>query len=391
MRILYISQSSLKTHCAETTHVFEITTNLQKVGNEVSLLVPEGRNIKIPNKVNLVELGVSGSKRIQTVLFQFALLFWLLFRLGDYEAVVVRMSSLMLAPLVIVKLKRIPLVLELNGLASIEVPIQYPRISHYLVILPIIRVIEKANIKGASIVLTVSKVLKEKALAILDHGQEERVYQITNGVNDKHFLPFDVPKENHGFSEDDFIVGFIGWLHPWMGIETIFEAGKIIKEKKEDIKFIIVGGGKALQEYSSKAQSGDYGDIKMLGPVPYEKVPEMINLFSVCLAPYAETERNTKMGGSSLKIFEYLSCGKGIVVSRIAGITDFVEHESIGLTVEPANPEELAKAVLRLHRDRTHLRRLGLKGRALVVKKYSWAAIAEEVDRVIRDLVYTKS
>ena len=47
------------------------------------------------------------------------------------------------------------------------------------------------------------------------------------------------------------------------------------------------------------------------GRVPYEQVPFYINAADVCVAPFIK-ERNSRIGLSALKTYEYLACGKPI-------------------------------------------------------------------------------
>ncbi len=102
----------------------------------------------------------------------------------------------------------------------------------------------------------------------------------------------------------------------------------------------------------------------------------------VCTAPYKKA-RNATICISPLKFFDYLSCGKPVVVSDIPEMGDIVRESQVGITVEPDNHTRLAEAITELLSNRDLGRRLGLNGRQIILKKYNWQKIAEKTIRVI--------
>ncbi len=93
-----------------------------------------------------------------------------------------------------------------------------------------------------------------------------------------------------------------------------------------------------------------------------------------------------KVGLSPLKIYEYLSCEKPVVSSRISNL-EFIEQQQAGILVEPENPEELAKAVIKLLKDKELRESMGKNGREYVVKNHSWEAIGRKVADVCENLI----
>ena len=68
-----------------------------------------------------------------------------------------------------------------------------------------------------------------------------------------------------------------------------------------------------------------------------------------------------------------------------------------GLPVRPGEeilladtPEHFAREVVRLLRDPAERSRLGEAGRRLVEREYSWPAVAEGFDRVLREVAVRK-
>ncbi len=118
------------------------------------------------------------------------------------------------------------------------------------------------------------------------------------------------------------------------------------------------------------------------GTVPYEEVPKYINASDVCVVP----KRPLKSGYSPLKLYEYMACGEPIVASRISGF-EILEQQNAGILVEPENPEELAKAIIKLLKDEKLREEMGKNGREYVVKHHSWESVARKVAEVCESAI----
>jgi glycosyltransferase involved in cell wall biosynthesis len=58
---------------------------------------------------------------------------------------------------------------------------------------------------------------------------------------------------------------------------------------------------------------------------------------------------------------------------------EFIEDQNTGILVEPENPEELAKAIIKLQKNEKLREEMGKNGREYVVKDHSWEAVARRV------------
>ncbi len=149
---------------------------------------------------------------------------------------------------------------------------------------------------------------------------------------------------------------------------------------------MIVGDGSAKNDCIKIAHEfGVFEKFIFTGGIPFEQVPLYVNSSDVCVAPF-KIYRNAKIGLSPLKIYEYLACGKPVVSSRIPNI-EFIEQQKAGILVEPENPEELAKAIIKLLENESLREEMGKNGRDLVVKYYSWEANARKVEDICENLI----
>jgi glycosyltransferase involved in cell wall biosynthesis len=182
-------------------------------------------------------------------------------------------------------------------------------------------------------------------------------------------------------------VCFVGHLAAWQGVEFLIHASPLILKKCPDVHFLIVGDGVMKDKLMETASKLGFSDkFTFTGRIPYEQVPFYINAADVCVAPFIK-ERNSKIGLSALKTYEYLACGKPIVASGISGVKDLIEASGGGLSVTPESPEELATAVVKLLLDESTRTLMGERGRRYVVENHSWDGVARKILDICKDIV----
>lgn len=75
-------------------------------------------------------------------------------------------------------------------------------------------------------------------------------------------------------------------------------------------------------------------------------------------------------------VLEALACGKPVVGSAVAGISEQIEQERSGMLVPPGRPEELAQALRRLLDDAGLRRQMGQYARACACRRFDQARMA---------------
>ncbi len=87
-----------------------------------------------------------------------------------------------------------------------------------------------------------------------------------------------------------------------------------------------------------------------------------------------------------LVLLEALAQGTPVVASRVGGIPEVIDDGRTGVLVPPGSTPALEEALRRLWEDPALGRRLGEAGRATVVPRYSWEAVAGDIDRIYREV-----
>ena len=154
----------------------------------------------------------------------------------------------------------------------------------------------------------------------------------------------------------------------------------------KQINCILVGDGDELNTLREMTNRYNLTErVIFTGKVKHDKVVMYINGFDVCVAPF-RSERNSQIGLSPLKLYEYLACAKPVITSRIEGGAQLIEQGNCGYLVEPNSVDELAETIIKCYNDRKNLTNIGLNGRQLVEKKYSWRKIAGDTQKILEEV-----
>jgi len=86
-------------------------------------------------------------------------------------------------------------------------------------------------------------------------------------------------------------------------------------------------------------------------------------------------------------LVEAMAAGTPVIASAVSGIPELVEHEVNGLLVPPEDPEALADALQRLHRDRELGRRLARTGRETISGRFDGERQAVRLAGLFREAV----
>src|SRR5262249_30586881 len=120
------------------------------------------------------------------------------------------------------------------------------------------------------------------------------------------------------------------------------------------------------------------------GELPIEEVPYLLARADVCvtnLLPDAYLEKIV-----SVKVFEYLACGKPVVGGLRGEGARVLAESGGGVAVEPGDPQAMADAVRTLLAAPERRTEMGEAGRRYVVEHHSRAAIAARLEQLLDEV-----
>jgi phosphatidylinositol alpha-mannosyltransferase len=205
---------------------------------------------------------------------------------------------------------------------------------------------------------------------------------IPNGVDTRRFNPEN--KKIKKFSDKNPIILFVGRFEPRKGLKYLFLSFNQIIKKIPDAILVVVGKGRLKEYYRSFLSKEAVGNVFFEGKVSMEALPSYFTTCDVFCSPAYTGE------SFGIILLEALASGKPVVASDIPGYRNIINSGSNGLLVEPKNPEEITKGILKILEDKKLERRFIEKGLE-TAEKYSWKNIARMIEVFYYNVLKEKS
>ncbi len=180
--------------------------------------------------------------------------------------------------------------------------------------------------------------------------------------------------------KNKFVIFYHGSISPNRGINLILDAIEQIKNIIPDIIFIsLSGGNNYILDYCKLNEYSLEDNLILLDTVEYEKVPAYIKLADLCVVPLPKLlwwEIS-----SPLKLMEYLSMGKPVLLSDIEAHHSVVQ-EDLGFSYffEPDKRGKLSQVIIKAINNLDLLKQNAVKGRELILNKFTWDIQAKVVE-----------
>ncbi len=188
---------------------------------------------------------------------------------------------------------------------------------------------------------------------------------VVPGVDTRVFYPRKVRKP-----ENTKIIMALGKSIKWKGLWDLFEALRIVKKEVGNVKLLLYGNEPYLCQYSPVECEYEFKPSD-------DRLAELYSMADVVVMP-------SWYESSPLPPLEAMACGAPLVTTRY-GTEDYCINEYNSLVVEPRNPKEMAKAIIRLLKDESlaeYLRRNGLK----TARERTWDKTIETVERILMEV-----
>ncbi|MGN7399647.1 glycosyltransferase family 4 protein [Cytobacillus praedii] len=209
--------------------------------------------------------------------------------------------------------------------------------------------------------------VSEKRIAIIPNGVENDRIKLKNNVLAS--MPMQTDKR---------LIFSIGRIVKEKGFDTLIEAAFLMKDRFPDVYIIIAGKGPMLADYRRRVKQLNLKNIFFVGFISEEI---KIALYKICtLAVFPS--RYEPFGIVALEAMQH---GKPVIVSRTGGLQSIVEHGFTGLLMIPGDASSLIELASDLLENELEAERIGMNGKVMVEKKFSWQKIAEETIRVYKE------
>lgn len=267
----------------------------------------------------------------------------------------------------------VPLVFEVNGLPSIELPVAWPGLTPAT--LAKITALEDRCLRSADAVVVPSGVLA--ALLRARGVPDERLHVIPNGAtvaSSPPPRPADAPER---------YVVYVGAVQPWQGVDVALAAMRRLADL--DVALVVCAAAPPKRTRSLRALSRRLGvedRVVWHHGVDRTEVAAWLAGAAASLAPLRSGARNVTQGCCPLKVLESLAAGTPVVASDLPAVREIMRDDEHGRLVPPDRPDALARA-LRVLLDHPELgARWGEAGRRHIADHLSWRHSCERLAAV---------
>lgn len=189
-----------------------------------------------------------------------------------------------------------------------------------------------------------------------------------------HVVPLTLPIEYLDEPETDIAVDpdmifFAGWRNERKGLHRLLEAMPKVVEAHPAAHLTVCGGKVRFgDEYEALLdgllESGGIRDrVSFLGHMPPREIKQYLQKAAVIVIP----EQYENM--SPLLMIESMSLARPLVISRVGGVPEFMEHGVTGYMADPLDPEDFAARILAVLKDPQRAEKMGLAARKAILEK----------------------
>jgi len=249
--------------------------------------------------------------------------------------------------------------------------------------------LERFLYRRADAVTVLSEDLRDNVAAKLGGQRPERVEVIPNFVDTERIAPAD--RENDYRREFGLegrtVVMYAGNVGLSQSLDLVVTAARRL-EDREDLVFVINGGGSALDDL--RRDAAGLGNLRFVPMQPRERLPEVLAAADLHLVPL-----RTGLARSSVpsKLYSILAAGRPVLASVDPGteVAATLDRAQAGVSVPPEDPHAFCTALEALVDDPERLRAMGVAGRRFVESWVSPEAVGVAYEELFGRLAGRRS
>lgn len=237
--------------------------------------------------------------------------------------------------------------------------------------------------KIADMTLTVSKAVRDNLIKY-EKVPENKTRVFYNGFDFEKFseqIECGEIKEKYNL-RDKTVVGTIGAMVSLEGKGQIYlmQAAALLRSGCKDLRYLIVGDGKAKREQEEYAKKLNVDDIVFFAGYQSDvrKYLKAMDIFCL-LSCDTEGFGNVNLEAQSLRV--------PVITTDIGGNPETVIDNKTGFVIRPRNVEELAAAVKKLAGDRKLAENMGIEGQKFVKETFSTEKMAQNLAAVYKSVL----
>jgi glycosyltransferase involved in cell wall biosynthesis len=187
-------------------------------------------------------------------------------------------------------------------------------------------------------------------------------------------------KKKYKIPENKKIIGIVAGLRPMKNHQTLINAAAILKSKRSDIIYLIVGDGARREELESLVdQLSLSNEVYFLGW--QKEIKKVLSLFNIGVNCSGNE-------GLSNAIMEYMGYGIPCIVSDSGGNTELIQDQINGMVFKTKDENELAEKILLLLENKNLQNQFIIKSKEIINSQFSINTMVTKYEKYFLDLIY---
>jgi glycosyltransferase involved in cell wall biosynthesis len=206
---------------------------------------------------------------------------------------------------------------------------------------------------------------------------EDKMDVIANGIDASKFdITFDASEFRKKFaSPNEKIVFFVGRMVPEKGVQVLIRSIPEILQRYNDVRFVIVGGGKKDHLEQLAEELGVSSKIFFTGYIDDETLLKLYKVVDVAVYP-------SLYEPFGIVALEAMAAKVPVVVSDAGGLREVVDHGTTGLTAWADNSDSLAWAILQVLQNPYSAKAMVRNAYNKATEQFNWELIAGQTAEV---------
>lgn len=214
---------------------------------------------------------------------------------------------------------------------------------------------------------------------LLERGySQDKVAVIPNGVDTEIFSP----SVSKGNAVDKKTILYIGGMMPEDGLTSLVKAFALLNQERESHLTLIGDGPERLRLVELVKKLNLEKEVTFYRYIPHRLISEFIKRAYIGVGPLTLSPINYYT--IPTKILEYFACGIPVVSAQVS--KDILMDGFTGFVVKEVSAKNIAEKFSILMEDEKLTAEMGKKARQLVVERFEWERVIDQIEKEIQDL-----
>ncbi len=254
--------------------------------------------------------------------------------------------------------------------------------------------------KRLKLIGMLDRILREAGMAVaITTGLEEVIKEagvkteleiIPAGIDMEEFKPgIEGSKElkKKLCPDNELLVFFVGRLVEKKGAEYLIRAFAEVIKKTGNAKLIIGGEGPLGSKLKELAKDLDLKDnVIFTGSISRKELPRYYAAADLFAAP-SIIDRTGDRETQGVVLLEAMASKTAVIGTNTGGIPDVISNSKVGILVPEKDSEALAKAIIKLLKDKKLRKKYAEHGYQHAKKNFTWKKIAGDYEKVYREIL----